>query len=80
MWSWFVLIVFLLIVPSAYAYNFKCQSRNGWAPGNGRYSYQGEWVDYFKVYAKAGDMCCFITPKERRDIGSLEINVTKFNS
>lgn len=33
-----------------------------------------------KFMPKRGDMCCFITPKERRDIGSLEINVTKFNS
>jgi len=62
-WPLFVLIVFLLIVPSAYAYNFKCQSRNGWAPGNGRYSYQGKWINYFKVYAKAGEYVLFYYPK-----------------
>ena len=31
-----------------------------------------------KFMPKRGNMCCFITPKERRDIGSLEISVTKF--
>lgn len=58
-----VITILLLGVSSAFAYNFKCQSRNGWAPGNGRYSYQGEWVDYFKVYAKAGEYVLFYYPK-----------------
>ena len=31
-----------------------------------------------KFMPKRGNMCCFITPKERRDIGSLETNVMKF--
>lgn len=33
-----------------------------------------------KFMLKRGNMCCFITLKVGRDIGSLEINVTKFNS
>ena len=48
------LIIFLAF-GNAFAYNFKCLSRNGWSPGNGRYSYQGEWIDYFGVHAKAGE-------------------------
>jgi len=61
-----VITILLLGVSSAFAYNFKCLSRNGWAPGNGRYSYQGEWVDYFKVYAKAGGYVLFYYPKGKK--------------
>lgn len=35
------LLIICLCSSLANAYNFKCQSRNGWSPGNGRYSYQG---------------------------------------
>ena len=59
----FVMVIFLLMVSSAHAYNFKCLSRNGWSPGNGRYSYQGEWVADFGVYAKAGEYILFYYPK-----------------
>ncbi len=63
---WLVITILLLGAFSASAYNFKCQSRNGWAPGNGRYSYQGEWVDYFIVYAKAGEYVLFYYPKGKK--------------
>lgn len=32
-----------------------------------------------KFMLKRGNMCCFITLKVGRDIGSLEINAMKFN-
>lgn len=63
MGSLFVMVILLLGISFAYAYNFKCKSHNGWAPGNGRYSYQGEWIGYFKVYAKAGEYVLFYYPK-----------------
>ena len=56
------LIIFLAF-GNAFAYNFKCLSRNGWSPGNGRYSYQGGWIDYFGVHAKAGEYVLFYYPK-----------------
>lgn len=59
-----VLILCVTAVLSyASSYNFKCLSRNGWSPGYGRYSYQGEWVDYFGVRAKAGEYVLFYYPK-----------------
>lgn len=58
-----LIIVFFPIFAVASAYNFKCHSRNGWSPGYGRYSYQGERVDYFKVYAKEGEYVLFYYPK-----------------
>lgn len=57
------LIFFFLTFVHANAYNFKCHSRNGWSPGNGRYSYQGEWIAYFGVYAKAGEYVLFYYPR-----------------
>lgn len=56
------LIIFLAF-GNTFAYNFKCLSRNGWSPGNGRYSYQGEWIDYFGVRAKAGEYVLFYYPR-----------------
>lgn len=57
------LLIICLCSSLANAYNFKCQSRNGWSPGNGRYSYQGEWIAYFGVYAKAGEYVLFYYPR-----------------
>lgn len=76
-----VLILCVTAVLSyASSYNFKCLSRNGWSPGYGRYSYQGEWVDYFSVRAKAGEYVLFsTTPRVGTVIGSLEVNATNFN-
>lgn len=58
-----IFLLLLLIASECFAYNFKCLSRNGWAPGYGRYSYQGEWVDYFGVRAKKGEYVLFQYPK-----------------
>ncbi|MGM9983859.1 hypothetical protein [Fibrobacter intestinalis] len=61
-----IFLLFLIILcafDNANAYNFKCRSRNGWAPGNGRYSYEGEWIDYFGVYARAGEFVLFYYPR-----------------
>ena len=60
-----ILVAICSVYASAYnfTYNFKCRSRNGWAPGWGRYSSQGEWVNYFGVYAKAGEYVLFHYPR-----------------
>lgn len=58
-----VLLVVCLCSSFTNAYNFRCFSRNGWSPGNGRYSYQGEWIAYFGVYSKAGEYVLFYYPK-----------------
>ncbi len=56
--------LFLLALAAfASAYNFKCHSRNGWSPGNGRYNYEGEWIGYFGVRARAGEYVLFYYPK-----------------
>lgn len=57
-----ILILLVLFAGTLYAYDFRCLSRNGWAPGYGRYSYEGEWVDYFGVRAKAGEYVLFQYP------------------
>jgi len=56
------LILLLLLSAYSFADNFKCKSRNGWASGNGRYSYEGEFVDYFGVHARAGEYVKFQYP------------------
>lgn len=62
-----VFLLFLLAFAlSASAYNFQCRSRNGWSPGNGRYSYDGEWIDYFGVRAKAGEYVLFRYPNGKK--------------
>lgn len=57
------LLIICLCSSFVHSYNFKCLSRNGWSPGNGRYSYQGEWIAYFGVYAKAGEYVLFYYPR-----------------
>lgn len=66
--TFFATFFFTLIFAftAANALSFKCLARNGWSPvGYGRYSHRGEWIDYFEVYAGAGEFVLFYYPKGR---------------
>lgn len=61
-----IILLITLLAANCFAYNFMCKSRNGWSKGNGRYSYQGEWIDYFGVKARKGEYVQFQYPHSKK--------------